>query len=93
MEISDTLVIAYTQYVLSYSIMSNFLWPRDCGPPGSSVYGILQVILEWAAISSSRDLPDLRTEPASPADFILAGGFFTLSHLGSIAVFILNPEA
>ena len=28
--------------------------PMDCGPPGSSVHGILQVrILEWAAISSS----------------------------------------
>ena len=28
--------------------------PMDCGPPGSSVHGILQAgILEWAAISSS----------------------------------------
>ena len=29
--------------------------PMDCGPPGSSVYGILQArILEWVAMSSSR---------------------------------------
>ena len=29
--------------------------PTDCGPPGSSVRGILQArILEWAAMSSSR---------------------------------------
>ena len=29
--------------------------PMDCGPPGSSVHGILQVrILEWVAMPSSR---------------------------------------
>ena len=29
--------------------------PGDCGPPGSSVHGILQArILQWVAISSSR---------------------------------------
>ena len=43
--------------------------------PASSVHGILQArILEWVAISFSRDLPDPGIEPASPA---LAGGFFT----------------
>ena len=93
MEISDTLVIAYTQYVLSHSIMSNFLWSRDCGPPGSSVYGILQVrILEWVAISSSRDLPDLRTEPASPVDSVLAGGFFYTEPPGKPISYIV-PKA
>ena len=30
--------------------------PMDCSPPGSSVHGIFQArILEWVAISSSRD--------------------------------------
>ena len=49
--------------------------PVDCSPPGSSVYGIFQGrILEWAAISLSRDLPDPGIEPVSPA---LAGRFFT----------------
>ena len=39
----------------------------DCSPPGSSVHGILQArMLEWVAISSSRDLPGLRIEPGSP---------------------------
>ena len=29
----------------------------DCSPPGSSVHGILQArILEWVAMSSSRDV-------------------------------------
>ena len=33
--------------------------PMDCSLPGSSVHGILQAkILEWVAISSSRDLPN-----------------------------------
>ena len=40
----------------------------DCGPPGSSVHGILQArILEWVAILFSRDLPDLEIKPGSPA--------------------------
>ena len=31
--------------------------PRDCGPPGSSVHGILQAsILEWVAQPPPRDL-------------------------------------
>ena len=34
--------------------------PMDCSPPGSSVHGTFQArILEWVAISYSRDLPDL----------------------------------
>ena len=40
----------------------------DCSLLGSSVLGILQTrILEWAAISFSRDLPDPGIEPGSPA--------------------------
>ena len=36
----------------------------DCGPPGSSVRGILQArILEWIAFPSPEDLPDPGTEP------------------------------
>ena len=52
-----------------------FYNPMDCSPPGSSVHGISQArILEWVAISFSRDLPDPGIEPMSPA---LAGRFFT----------------
>ena len=33
-------------------VMCLTLWdPLDCGPPSSSVHGIFQAILEWAAIS------------------------------------------
>ena len=40
----------------------------DCSLPGSSVPGILQArILEWVAISFSRDLPNPGIEPGSPA--------------------------
>ena len=50
----------------------------DCSLPGSSVHEIFQVrILKWVAISYSRNLPDLRIEPTSPASTTLAGGFFT----------------
>ena len=45
------------------------LWdPMDCSPPGSSVQGIFQArILEWGAISFSRDRPNSGIEPGSPA--------------------------
>ena len=40
----------------------------DCSPPGSSVHEILQArTLEWAATSSSGDLPDPGIEFPSPA--------------------------
>ena len=39
-----------------------------CNPPGSSVHRILQArILQWVAVSFSRDLPDPGIEPGSPA--------------------------
>ena len=42
--------------------------PMDCRPPGSSAHGILQAsILEWVAISFSRDLPHPGIEPGSLA--------------------------
>ena len=47
----------------------------DCSPPGSSVQRILRTrILEWVAISFSRDLPSPGAEPGSQA---LVGRFFT----------------
>ena len=36
----------------SRSFVSDFSNPMDCGPPGSSVYGIFQArVLEWGAIA------------------------------------------
>ena len=41
--------------------------PMNHSPPGSSVHGILQArILDWIAISFSRDLPNPVIEPRSP---------------------------
>ena len=40
----------------------------DCGPPGSSVHGILQArTLEWLPFPSPGDLSDSGIEPVSPA--------------------------
>ena len=42
--------------------------PMGCSLPGSSVHGILQArILEWVAISSPGDLPNLGIDPGSPS--------------------------
>ena len=52
----------------------------DCSLPGSSVHEISQArILEWVAISSSRDLSDSGIKPESPA---LADEFFTTEPQG-----------
>ena len=41
--------------------------PMDCSLPCSSVHGIFQArLLEWVAISFSRDLPDPGIKPRSP---------------------------
>ena len=41
--------------------------PMDCSLPGSFVHGIFQaIVLEWIAISFSRELPDPGIEPGSP---------------------------
>ena len=52
--------------------------PVDRSPPGSSVHGVFQArILEWAALSIPRDLPDLGMELESLVSPALAGRFFT----------------
>ena len=49
----------------SHSVLGNSM---DCSGPGSSVHGVLQArVLEQVAIPFSRDLPDPRIEPGSPA--------------------------
>ena len=41
--------------------------PKDCSPPGSSVYRILQSrVLEWVAMPSPGHLPDARTNLGLP---------------------------
>ena len=85
------------QQILSHSIFEWFGYklshvqlcdPMDCSPPCSSVHGILQArILQWVAISFSRDCPDPGIEPTSSA---LAGGFFTTATPGNPSVCIAD---
>ena len=59
----------------------------DCNPRGSSVHGIFQArILEWIAISSSRDIPHPEIKHASLASPALAKGFFTTAPPGKLIV-------
>ena len=55
------------------------LWDSmDGSPTGSSVHGLLQArILNWAAMASSRDLPNLEIESASPEAPALQADSFT----------------
>ena len=54
--------------MLGHAVVSDSCDLMDCSPPGSSVHWILQArILEWVAVSSSRDLPNSGVEPGSPA--------------------------
>ena len=55
----------------------------DCSPPGSSVHGISQArILEWVAISFSRDHSDPGIKPPSLVFPALLDRFFTTEQLG-----------
>ena len=59
------------------SVESTLYDPTDCSSPGSFVHGILQArILEWAAISFSRDLPNKGLPHCRQI-------LYHLSHLGS----------
>ena len=61
--------------------------PVDYSPPGSSVHGLLQArILEWVAVSLSRDLPDPGIEPVSPVAPALQADSLLLSHWGRFAM-------
>ena len=62
--------------------------PMGYSQPGSSVHGILQArILEWAAISSSGDLPNPGIEPESPLAPTLTGRFFTTELPGKTSIY------
>ena len=52
--------------------------PMDWNPPGSSVHGILQArILEWVAISSSKESSQPRDQTHVSCVSCIAGRFFT----------------
>ena len=67
--------------------------PMDCSPPGSSVHGIFYarvlewgaIVLQWVAISFSRDLPISGIKPVSPAWQVDS---LPLGHQGSLHICI-----
>ena len=60
-QLMDILLIGCMNVWCSSSVVSDFVTPIDCSPPGFSVHGIFQArILEWVAISSSRGSSPLR---------------------------------
>ena len=66
------------------SVVSNSLWPMDCSPPGCSVHEIFQArVLEWVAISFSRDLPNPGIKSESLASPGRQVDSLPLNHLGS----------
>ena len=63
----------------------------DWNPPGSSVHGILQArILEWVAISSSRESSQPRDRTHVSCVSCIAEILYPLSHLGSPPRAMLN---
>ena len=71
----------YTLLLLCLTLLQlHGVTPASCSPPGSSVHGISQArVLEWAAISFSRQSPNPRIEPTSLA---LQADSLPLSHQG-----------
>ena len=62
----------------------------DCNPQGSSVHGISQArMLEWVAISFSRDLPDPGVQSLSPMSPALQADSLSAEPLGIPAVWLL----
>ena len=68
MELVSSFKWKMKSHSVSRSVMPNSYNPMDCNPPDSSVHGIVQArLLEWVAISFSRDLPHPGIEPRSLA--------------------------
>ena len=65
----------------------------DCGPPGSSVHGIIQArILEWVAISSSRGSSQPRNWTHISCGSCIAGGIFTCWAIGEAHLSRILPS-
>ena len=75
------MILTQQLLLFSYSVAYNSVPTQDyCSLPGSSVQKTLQAtILEWAAMPSSRDLPNPGIEPMSLMSPALAFRFFTSS--------------
>ena len=53
--------------------------PVDCSPPGSSVHGVSQAMLEWVSCLHPVNLLDPGNEPMYLMSSALAGKVFTTS--------------
>ena len=72
----QTMLCVCLSVCLSVSACLTLCDPTDCGPPGSSVHGILQArILEWVAMPSSKGSSRPRDRTCVSC---IAGGFFTV---------------
>ena len=73
------MILTQQLLLFSYSVAYNSVPTQDyCSLPGSSVQKTLQAtILEWAAMPSSRDLPNPGIEPMSLMFAELAARFST----------------
>ena len=86
-EIFEPLVLFYSPIRMASLLLSHVCAqssptlcdPMDCSPPGSCVHGILQAILEWVAMSSSKGSSRPGMEPTSLMSPAMAGGFFVSS--------------
>ena len=59
--------------------------PLDCSLSGSSIYGTPQArILQWVAITSSKELPNPGIKPAFPMAPALQVDYLPLSYLGKL---------
>ena len=77
------LVVAITVPVCAI-LSDSFSNPMDCTSQGSSVHGVFKVrMLEWVAISSSKDLPDRGIKLTSPVSLSGQAESLPLSHQGS----------
>ena len=82
---SDT--YTYICAVLSFSVMSNALWPQDCSLSGTSVDGLLQArMLEWVAMPFSRGI--FPTQRSNSGLLHCSRILYHLSHQGSLYIYI-----
>ena len=80
MESSEASKVFIACMLSPFSHVQLFVTPVDHSPLGSFVHGIFQArMLEWVAISFSRDLPYPGIKSVSCMSPALADGFFTTS--------------
>ena len=72
-------VVAVAAVVIAVYSRVRLCDPMHCGPPGSSVHGPLQSVLEWVAIPFSRGSP---TQGSNPGLLHCRQILYHLSHQG-----------